>query len=250
MLWVPDDFWMHLYQVSPVQISKRSTSLRFLVNNFQHGIYMTVAPWLEGSLPWPAPAASTPQPARRWDDDFQSQIFGKGSLIRRIFLTRGYCLQFLFCCWEASYSRLILLGRCWDDIMMVWLVLGSGDAVIPWSIGVSLIRPLRSLFAVIRLSNLKWNQQKWWRVIGMSLDFTRIILVFQSSCSQFSPQYSNVFKRTKPTILWPGPIQWIPEEKCVYKSTIHTSLKATDLSKNIYINLVWKMVKAGENHDR
>ena len=160
MLWVPDDFWMHLYQVSPVQISKRSTSLRFLVNNFQHGIYMTVAPWLEGSLPWPAPAASTPQPARR-DDDFQSQIFGKGSLIRRIFLTRGYCLQFLFCCWEASYSRLIF---AWE--MLRWYhdgMIGSGkrrcrDPVIYW--GIFDTTSTHFVFWVIRLSNLKVESTK------------------------------------------------------------------------------------------
>lgn len=78
----------------------------------------------------------------------------------------------------------------------------------------------------------------------MSLDFTRIILVFQSSCSPFH-SIQMYFEAYNP-LTW---TQWI-QEKRVYKSTIHTSLKGTDLSKNYYIKLVWKMVKAGENHDR
>ncbi len=160
MLWVPD-FWMHLYQVSPCANFKNVTSLRFLelqLPTWDHD-------W--SSMARPTLACTCCLNTCDADRMFNPRCWKRFVEVKSS-LTRGYWLQFLSCCCGASYSRVILLGEMLRWCMMVWLALGSGDAVIPWSVGVSLILPL-IFFAVIRLSNLKMDKvesTKWWRVIA------------------------------------------------------------------------------------
>ena len=95
------DFWMHLYQVSPVQISKMSQVSGFWLTTFNMR-----STWLElhNSVAYLG-LHLLPQHLRVMQRWLFNPRFLEKVRWSRIFLTRGYCLQFFF-----AVGRLVIQG--------------------------------------------------------------------------------------------------------------------------------------------